>query len=173
MDNQPVEYTGTNGFYCAVAIRPPQLIPLVRLFKQAAGFDMPLNEEEDIGLHCTVMYSKTALKVDPEVAIKANQRIANLIMKGRVTHFDYWDGHNDKGYLVAKLDSSDLQTRHNMWKAMGAVPTFDPYEAHVTITTGPEAKALQTLLPKLNTALNASAPINLLLVDETVNDLRD
>lgn len=166
-------YTGNNGFYCSVSIRQPQLRPLVELFQRAVGFAMPLNEDEDIGLHCTVMYSNTALTVTPEVADSSNRRVKDLIMKGKVSKFDYWDGHNDKGYLVAKLDSPDLQARHNGWIMMGAKPTFSPYEAHITITTGEDAKILSKLLPQLNRALAAGAPITLLLLDETINDQKD
>lgn len=166
-------YTGDNGFYCSVDIRQPQLQPLVQLFKRAVGFDMPLNPDQDIGLHCTVMYSKQALSVDPDLANKANARVKDLIMRGRVTKFDYWDGHNDKGYFVAKLDSPDLQARHNLWKSMGAVPTFDPYEAHMTIVDGPDAKVLAKQLDMLNQALAASAPITLLLVNEVIADQND
>lgn len=166
-------YTGDNGFYAAVDIRQPQLLPLVQLFKQAVGFDMPLNENQDIGLHCTVMYSKQALKITPEQAGRVNARVKDLIMKGVVSKFDYWDGHNDKGYLVAKLYSPDLQARHNAWKAAGAKPTFDPYEAHITLTEGPDARALAKLLPQLNAALAAGRTITLLMLDETIADLKD
>lgn len=163
-------YTGENGFYCSVSIRQPQLRPLINLFKSALGFDMPMNEDQDIGLHCTVMYSKVPLKVTPVQAIAANVRVKDLIMKGKVVKFDYWDGHNNKGYLVARLDSPDLEARHNAWKARGAKPTFDPYEPHITITDGPDAKALSKQLDQLNKALASVSPITLLLLDETISD---
>ena len=168
----PRPYTGANGFYAAVTIRRPELVPLQNLFRNAVGFEMPLNENQDIGLHCTVMYSKQALAVTPDIANAQNARVRDLIMSATVSGFDYWDGHNDKGYFVAKLYSPDLQTRHNAWKSMGAKPTFDPYEAHVTIVEGADSKVLRDRMVDLNRALAVGKTITLRLMAETISDLK-
>lgn len=165
-------YTGTNGFYASAYVRTPSLRPLAELFKQAVGYDMPLNEDQDIGLHCTVMHSKHALLVSPAHAVMQNGLVTNAEYAAKIISFDFWDGHNGEGYFVAKLESPGLQLRHKAWKDMGAKPTFETYEPHITLAEGEVAHMLAGKLDQLNRARAAgpATAVSIVLGRETISN---
>lgn len=75
--------------------------------------------------HCTVMWSKivpTCTDYDPDMDYIA-----------RLDHFEYWDGHDKDGYLVAVLTSPSLHHLHKQWVRRGARHSFEDYTAHVTL----------------------------------------
>lgn len=164
--NKP--YTGANGFYSKVV--PENINSLLQFYHQVTGDEMPSNDGE---LHATVMYSKAALKITPAVAYQICQSHNEAVYQAAILGFDFWSGHDGKGYFVVKLASHHLTMRHNRWKLSGAVPTFDPYEAHMTLLTGPDAIKASTFVPILKAGLKARGTLSVVLHNETIEDLKD
>lgn len=165
-------YTGEHGFYASVA--PTQ--DSVNYFRdwwetmyRYTNHDTPMNETQDIGLHCTVMYSHAALQVAPAVA---HQKRATDQFFAQASEFVYWGGHDDEGYFVLQLDSPALRERHEFWRILGAKPTFEEYVPHMTLATGNVAKFYwRAQLNALNKVLKAR-PLELMFENETINDLK-
>jgi hypothetical protein len=124
-------YTGTSGLYVGVPYKKStnSIKSLQELFK----YELPLESFQDLSeLHCTVMYSKTA--PSKESVIKLNKDYPVLF--ATPIYCQYWEGHDKSGYLVLKLTSNYLQNRHKKYLDIGAVPTFSPYEPHITLAKG-------------------------------------
>lgn len=168
----PRSYTGEHGFYASVS--PTQ--DSVNYFRdwwetmyRQTNHDAPMNESQDIGLHCTVMYSHAALQVDPAVAY---QKRSPDQLFAQASEFVYWDGHDNDGYFVLQLDSPALHERHELWRLLGAKPAFDDYIPHMTLATGNVAKFYwRAQLNALNKVLKAR-PFSLVFENETINDLK-
>jgi aryl carrier-like protein len=93
-------------------------------------------------LHATVMWSKVAPA--PE-AMRLVDAQAHYLAE--FDHFEYWDGHDSDGYLVAVLTSDSLTRLHEEWKRRGARHSFDDYLIHVTLheKLRPTEKMLQDM----------------------------
>lgn len=164
-------YSGNNGFYSSVDPNPESIQRLSEWFTRLYPHKLvPLNYEQDIGIHCTIMYSHSALSCTPAFAHHLVSMVEGLPFVANVESFDYWKGHDDDGYFVAKLSCPELQRRHTMWKHVGAIPTFQDYQAHITLATGDASTYWKSQLNALNKALAAS-PLTLVLTDEKINDL--
>ena len=86
--------------------------------------------------HVTIMYSKNkgpdqSNMVNGVNSVSHHQYDVPLV--GTVTEFEEWDGHNNEGYLVAKIDSPELNKLHEKWKSFGCEHSFPDFEAHTTI----------------------------------------
>lgn len=118
-------YTSKIGMYSSVAPIPSSVSTLLKWQKELnirGARQAPQDE-----LHCTVMWSKVVpncegIDVDPDMDYVA-----------KLDHFEYWDGHDKDGYLVAVLTSPGLSHRHTQWKLRGAVSSFPDYVSHVTL----------------------------------------
>ena len=118
-----IKFTGTHGCYSAVTPDDDSRALLVAI-AHLLGV-----ETDPAKLHCTVMYSEAAPK-------KAPGCNPNRIRKAAISQLSHWDGHDDKGYLVALLDSPELQEEHARLKTLGCRPTFDEYKPHITLYAG-------------------------------------
>lgn len=78
-------------------------------------------------VHATVMYSTKS--IDTNLAKQYSKNVYSAYPK----EFQYWDGHDNSGYLVLKIDSDDLSQEHDRLVSHGCKPTFSPYSAHITI----------------------------------------
>ena len=88
--------------------------------------------------HVTIMYSRKQgidLTKIPDPAKLTSYMYYGKALLGKIKEFEYWDGHNDKGYLVAKLDSPELCALNEKWKQLGLKHSFDDYTPHVTIVS--------------------------------------
>jgi hypothetical protein len=116
-------YTGEVG--CFVSVEP-DVDTRMKLNDWANRLGFDLDPLEDARLHCTVMHSKEgaplSYSVDPSVRYTA-----------RLKGFEFWEGHDYAGYLVATLQSTDLIQRHHYWVAAGADHRFGAYQPHVTL----------------------------------------
>lgn len=97
----------------------------------------------DDGLHCTIMYSSKR-KCSPGLA---DHVLPALVATAPIVALDYWDGHDDEGYIVAKLDSPLMNERNAFWTNKGLQHSFPDYTAHVTLLHGEPAKALKNAMP--------------------------
>ena len=168
-------YSGTQGFYAAVFPQPGLgFSSLLALIKHVTGLTLadPKETRDDISWHCTVMYSKSALTCPPTEASSVAARMTGPLMVN-CRNFDYWEGHDNKGYFVAVLDAPDLHRWHEEWEFLGAVPTFDEYKAHITLTVGEDAKKIKEFLPKLIASVVARGGLPIILDNLTIYDLKD
>ena len=165
-------YSGTNGFYAQASVPVASITPFKSTFERILKTEMPLNQESDIGLHCTIMYSQAALRVSPQRALATNLPMQKAFFEARVVGIDWWEGHDKEGYLVAKLVSSQLQARHKVWQMLGAVPTFSPYSPHITLLKGPASYQFANQVESFNLALKAIGTEPVILRGETINDLK-
>lgn len=123
-------YSGKSGLYASVT---PVMGYQRFMAAMASQFHhLDLTPVDDV--HCTLIYSR---EEQPHAL-----RVAQAITEGpfQFTAFPkevkYWDGHDNKGYIVLGLDSPDLHKRHHKWKLLGAKHSFPDYEAHITLAKG-------------------------------------
>ena len=154
-------YTGSNGFYAQVKLANAE---------QLAAFFNRLQYALDMSdLHCTIMYSLSALQIDPDRAQAEANAHAQDLHEAVITGFDFWEGHDGAGYFVACLDCESLKTRHRVWRHMGAKPTYEEYTPHITLVKGQDAYRYANRLTSFNKACGGH--INVTLSRETIADL--
>lgn len=153
-------YTGTSGLYSAVTPDTSTKKFLVELSK-ALGFDV-----DPSTLHCTVMYSKDG---QPDTADCAQDRV----YRAAVSKLQHWPGHDEKGYLTLGIESPELAEEHARLKALGCVPTFDPYSPHVTIWSGaPMTPALQSRIDQVSSRFSPKWP-ELRFGNQFIGDIKE
>lgn len=161
------EYTGDNGFYAWLNVAQDSIKDLMEYFPE-----LKLTQDELLDMHLTVMYSPDAV---PLSAVDENKKMpdAQFIQSVKVNELTWWEGHDKEGYLVAKLDPSNIKHLHDKWKAVGAKPTFDSYEPHVTLKIGIKDTAkIKAWIAKKNKELqNPKRGLQLTLIQEQVEDL--
>lgn len=115
-------YTGKSGLYVSVSTLPNynKLIA-----DWAEEFGKPLTSRQEQELHSTVMWSKQTVN---NTSVDANYNHV-----ARLNRFEYWDGHDNDGYLVAVFDSPSLIHLHKKWLNRGAVHSFSDYLPHLTL----------------------------------------
>ena len=152
-------YTGSNGLYSAVQPQESSKKFLLALAKQL-GFDI-----DPAKLHVTVMYSKTGANGNVDCEPERMYRC-------KFKKLQYWDGHDNKGYISAALESPELEEEHNRLKALGCEPTFTPYEPHCTLWSGAKLTAdLEDRMAKVTHNLKASP--DLLFGSQHIGNLDD
>lgn len=152
-------YTGKNGMYCAVQPDTLSLLKLVELCNDLGIVSDPRK------FHCTLMYSKTKA---PELP-----KDLDLTAKGFIDHIEWWAGHNDKGYLTASIRSPDMESHNKMLTDLGAEHTYNPYNSHVTLTSGVKfTGALRRTAIAINTQLDRR-PIPVAFDRFYISDVKD
>ena len=86
----------------------------------------------DADLHCTIMCSPEGTPDNDSAFNLLDDTKEFIASAGKLT---YWPGHDEAGYLVLQLVSSDLPNRHSQWKSLGCIPTFPSYDPHVTLAS--------------------------------------
>lgn len=119
-------FTGQSGGYVSVF---PDADSQDKLVEWAYQLGFWLGPEEVEDLHCTVMYSKVFAPTYNEVE-------AGRIFTGRLLNFEYWEGADCIGYVVAVMESKDLKERNLQWADRGAQHSFPDYTPHVTLSQG-------------------------------------
>lgn len=153
-------YTGTDGLY---AWTQPVLNDVKRLIKYFEPLELTVETMLDI--HCTIMYSKTAPKPDLLASVQKD-----FFAKVRAKELCWWEGHDKAGYVVLKLYPKNLQPLHDKWKSCGAVPTYSPYEPHITLKNG---CSLDDGLKKFIADTNATLkriPLTITMTHEQISD---
>lgn len=118
-------YSGEAG--CFVSVEPDVDTKMKLLdWVNRLGFGLDPMEEEK--LHCTVVHSKAGEGAPLSYSIDPSTRYV-----ARLQGFEFWEGHDYAGYLVARLHSTALLERHRYWVAGGADHSFDDYHPHVTL----------------------------------------
>jgi hypothetical protein len=133
-------FDGSSGLYVSVS---PTFYSSEKL-KGWAKHLFPNVEIDSDKFHCTVMYSKVC----------STKTVTDTKMDylAKVSHFEFWDGHDSDGYLVVVLQSPSLVHLHKKWKSLGAVHSFDDYTPHVTLLDKFKmTKELQKRIDELST----------------------
>lgn len=115
-------YTGTAGAYVSVS---PIDIYVKVLGKWAEELGFPFDAKRLDSLHCTVVWSKQT--VNNTSVDSSFHHVAKL------NRFEYWDGHDNDGYLVAIFDSPSLVHLNKKWVNRGAAHSFSDYTPHLTL----------------------------------------
>ena len=157
---EPGPFTGQGAYVCVQAAFGPSVESSLCSFLRI--------DELDRHLHCTIMY---CAKRQCSPGLKRFELPA-LIASVPISGFEYWDGHDDEGYIVAVLDSPLMKERNAFWTSVGLKHSFDDYTAHVTLRTGAPAKALKTKIEAINEAYKKRAPFLLTLFHETIEDCK-
>ena len=114
-------------------------------------------------LHCTLSYAKGCF---PKGAKTSKSRQFTAVVKG----LEFWDGHDNDGYLVVLLESPSLTQRNQYWAAHGLKHSFDDYSPHVTLVS----KLDKT--PELITLMDKTARVfinrALVFTNETIEGLK-
>ena len=79
-------------------------------------------------LHCTLSYARSCF---PKAAKTSKRRT----FTATITGLQFWDGHDNDGYLVVTLDSPSLVERNRYWAEHGLKHSFDDYSPHVTLVS--------------------------------------
>lgn len=122
---------GDNGIYVS---RVPDELSVQKIINLVHCYDLCQMSERDIQeLHCTIMYAPAGVGSSD---IRDNDlNPVPLPCTARVLRFEFWEGHDNAGYLVAVLKSDALNHIHNLWRLRGCIPTFSEYKPHMTIQT--------------------------------------
>lgn len=78
-------------------------------------------------MHVTVVYSKN------DNAVTEVPDTSQTEFWASIKEFTTWVGHNGLPYLVALLDSPDLEEAYQSWIDMGYTADFPTYRPHITI----------------------------------------
>lgn len=76
-------------------------------------------------LHCTLSYARDC--------VPTARAVPTLHFGAKVAGLEFWDGHDNDGYLVVILDSPDLVARNRYWTEQGLKHSFDDYTPHSTL----------------------------------------
>ena len=132
----------SNGIFAGVKIlTTSEILEIQKLSGLNKEF---LEEEKD--LHITTMYSKSVVSKEPSL-----EPSLVSVKTTFITGIESWKGHDDKSYLVLKVDPKNLQILRSRWITMGYIPTFGDYNPHITIAKGydkevPNIKAIEDYL---------------------------
>lgn len=158
------KYTGTSGFYAWVNVHPDSIRDIIAFLPELELSDKVLD------FHCTTMYSPEPV---PLGKINENKRCpdAKFLQSVSVRDITYWEGHKKDGVLVMRLDPTNMQHLHDKWKALGAQPTFSPYEPHITLKT-PVAKTpgLMRWIKRKNAELSDQG-LHITVLNEQIEDI--
>lgn len=158
---EPVPYTGKNGLYCAVQPDDASKFRLIRLCEELGV------TTDHRKLHCTLMYSKNDAPEDDHI-----RDIEGTRPRGRINYVEYWEGHNNKGYLVAKLVSEDVQLAHERLVRAGARHSYSPYNPHITLVSDlPATEGLKANIDRVNELL-AQESISINFSNLTLSDIK-
>lgn len=80
--------------------------------------------------HLTVIWSRIALGRSDVKSIAVAKRF-----DAHVNGVSYWGGHNNVGYVVLNIHSSDILELHELLVKLGASHSFDSFEPHITVAT--------------------------------------
>jgi 2'-5' RNA ligase len=121
--------------------------------------------------HVTLVYSRKA------GADMARLRLPEqgMSVEAHVCGLEYWDGHNDTGYVVVKLESQGLHDLHERLKAAGAEHSFPDYSPHMTVAAkvGPKTPAIEAWLQRAAPEIVADCNLSVRFDRVQAEDIRE
>jgi len=119
----PRPYTEGDGLYCAVQPDYGSKLRIMQLCEELGVTTDPSK------LHCTIVYSETGTV--PSDLIEALRTRPS----GYLSSIAYWSGHDNSGFLVARVNSASAHTFHEDLVSAGAQHSHNPYNPHVTLVS--------------------------------------
>lgn len=116
--------------------------------------------------HVTVLYSRNDNRVTSQ-PLEMPSTYRALISK-----FVSWVGHDGQPYVVALLDSPDLQAAHAAWMELGYTKDFPDYQPHITFKKGLAEDQVANVLSLLNEAIEQN-PVTLVFGSQRIEPLDD
>lgn len=118
---KPLNSKSSGTYVCAL----PDNKSRTKLVHISSALGHPISVEESEDLHSTVIYSKGAFpsKFD----------FSRQYFGAKITGLEFWDGHDNDGYVVVTLDSPDLTAENRRWTTLGLKHSFEDYTPHVTL----------------------------------------
>lgn len=114
-----------NGVYASVGLIGTCVFKWAHTLESIKEFD----PEPHTKAHCTVLYSRNKKNVDGEASTRR-------VYTASIKEFTSWVGHDGKTYVVALLDSPQLQEAFKEWKKLGYTSDYPDYKPHITIKKG-------------------------------------
>lgn len=116
--------TGNSGTYVSAKLSSKSTSKIIKFLE---GTKPPFSLDYFVDeAHLTIMYSKELVISNTD--LKVDEDLISIPIK-----FEYWDGHDAKGYVVLKLVSNPATNLHKQLLDKGASHSFDVYSPHVTI----------------------------------------
>lgn len=156
-------FTGNNGLYASFQFDKDSVEALALI---ATRLGLPFDPSD---MHVTVMYSKQA----PEYgALYLLESDLGAVGSAVITGIDHWVGHDERTYIVLRLQSEQLAQMNAKLVRCGAMPTFIPYVPHVTLgkQEGELSEELKARIAEVNKDL-AGSGTTLKLIDYKFGDL--
>ena len=149
-------YTPEGGTYISMRATLPYPLKL-------ALESLNASHEEEFNPHVTLMYDRNFTD------LSAVNLITRAVFRGRIDKYEFWDGHDNDGYFVAKIECPQLIQRHQFWRGQGFTHSFDDYTPHVTFGIRQAAHFLRSHMSSQLTSYIGS-PV--LLSMESIEDIR-
>jgi hypothetical protein len=120
-------YDGSSGVYVCALPNEESKNNFLNIIKSTnPPFELTYFNDE---AHMTLVYSRDA-RLDVDGLVFPNELFALPIK------FEFWDGHDNDGYLVMSFISKPASDFHNKLLENGAKHSFDDYHPHMTIVHG-------------------------------------
>lgn len=141
------------------AYRPVMNAEMIRAWAAEQGFEQALPADD---MHVTVVFSKAPFSAEITRAAQAHEVIrgCNIVVRGgKRTVVPL----GDKGAVVLKIQSDQLQYEHMDFRSMGASWDFQEYTPHITITysgSGLDVSAMQPFMGDIVLGPLRAKPLN-------------
>ena len=157
------EYTGTDGVY--VALEP--ISGGRKIFNIVSDVlrKSKIKPEPAESYHVTVVWSDKA----PDHSMVNMMLEDSKTYRAKIAGVTSWAGHDNDGYVVIELESSDLLQRHKEWLKAGASHSFPDYRAHITIAKNLDLVSAQGAVKELDAYFKAH-PTTIVFGNETATD---
>lgn len=156
-----IPYTGNNGTYVSAV---PDQDSKEKIVKVAAELGIVVDPKS---LHVTIVYNKDQAKpLSSLPSVDAKQRMFAVINK-----IDHWVGHNDKTYIVMKLNSPAAIILNADFNRAGVPHSYIPFEPHISLSDDIAVDAdMEDRIKMVNNFL-AYDPITLYLIGINISDM--
>lgn len=157
-------YTGQDGLYLSAIPDDVSMHKLVYLCREIGIYI-----KDPSKFHCTLMYSpKHAIPTD----IIHGMCLSCSGLNAKISNIAYWIGHDNRNYIVACLDSTELQSRHKQLLNAGAKHTYSDYRPHITlyVQEGSIQYKMKRSIEDINTKL-CNLPVTVNMMTNLPNNL--
>lgn len=122
---KPFDQKTSKGLYLSV-VPDSRGLDFLAECGNALGLDLTAFDLSE--LHCTVVYSKAM----PE-NVEALPLDKAKVYSARLVGVEWWPGHDDAGYCVARVQCPALVDLHNEWLGYGCSRGYEQYNPHMTL----------------------------------------
>lgn len=162
-------FSGQSGLYASVVPVYGTRDLWSRLTDTFKKFEVIPEPEDE--LHVTLMYSREHA---PDVFHLENMFADPLhSIHAKPSRLEYWNGHDNDGYVVLHLESEDLHRRHAHYKEIGCTHSFEDYAPHMTVVKGLDnTPDVQAAIDEINKHLQ-EIEYRIVLGGEAFSDIKE